>query len=86
MIDGMTTAPSRASITERIRVELGRRDETRAEMCRHLGMKPSTFSEKMRGLHSFTTDELHLIGRYLGVPYADFFPADEDDEVALADA
>ena len=73
----MTEAsPLSAKVAEEIRALLARRDMSRSELARRLGVSAMWVSDRLRAQTPIGLDDLERIAAVLGVAPADLFPAD----------
>lgn len=75
------TNPDTGSLTERaaaeIRAELGRRNMTRLELSKLLGVERMWVYYRLSGETPLKVDDVELIANALGVPLAQLLPAAE---------
>lgn len=66
----MTDRPSlNEAITGEIRAELARRNLSQAIFAEQCGWTPSTLSRRMTGEIPWSTDELEIVAKALGLPF-----------------
>ncbi len=65
----------RRGIAEEVRALLGRRDMSRSELGRRIGISQSAISRRVGGLEPFDVDELEAVASVLGVGVADLLPS-----------
>jgi transcriptional regulator with XRE-family HTH domain len=67
------TQPLTESVAAEVRAELARRNITRTDAARALGISRTLLWNRLRGETPFTVAELELLGELLGIPAVRFF-------------
>lgn len=65
------------TVAAEVRAEMARQRKTQADLAGPLGISTAQVGKRLAGKIAFNVVELAIVARVLGVPAAQFWPADE---------
>lgn len=55
-------------VADEVAAELGRRRASQEDLAAHIGLSQATVSRRLKGIGSFTIEEIQSIADFLGIP------------------